>query len=308
MGAVLPCPERLFVAGSEGYVEGGRLLLAGATFGTLYQAVLLFACVAAFADHLEPSPRLASLFGRTLGPYPERQALFRRVARPWVVSLMIGHASAAVLFLLMGEWSRATGPAFYYLANSFLLYFLIPAGMLWQERASSPLLPVFGRGRDWRRRVRDASPSTLLAGLLVVPISVTVILVLFFPLRTGARVQEVLGPDGHSTLSNVLFVGYMLVSAAIAEEFVFRHYLFNRLAALKKGRVGLLAAAVVSSLLFCLGHGAMLSPEWLKFVQIFVLGMSLCACQARLGTEACIALHLAFNLAMILVVAVTGLG
>ena len=60
--------------------------------------------------------------------------------------------------------------------------------------------------------------------------------------------------------------------------------------------------------LFCLGHGAMVSPEWLKYVQVLVLGICLCVGQARLGTEACIVLHLAFNFSMILVVALTRAG
>jgi membrane protease YdiL (CAAX protease family) len=56
------------------------------------------------------------------------------------------------------------------------------------------------------------------------------------------------------------------------------------------------AAICVTSALWALQHEGMISPEWVKWVQIFGVGIVLGVARLRLGLEACMALHFLHNI------------
>lgn len=56
------------------------------------------------------------------------------------------------------------------------------------------------------------------------------------------------------------------------------------------------AAICVTSALWALQHQGMISPEWVKWVQIFGVGIVLGVARLRLGLEACMALHFLHNI------------
>ena len=49
-------------------------------------------------------------------------------------------------------------------------------------------------------------------------------------------------------------------------------------------------------------NAATREPAWVKWVQVFGIGLGLGAARARLGLEACVGLHLGFNLIGALIV------
>lgn len=56
------------------------------------------------------------------------------------------------------------------------------------------------------------------------------------------------------------------------------------------------AAICVTSALWALQHQGMISPEWVKWVQIFGVGIVLGVARLRLGLEACMTLHFLHNI------------
>ena len=89
-----------------------------------------------------------------------------------------------------------------------------------------------------------------------------------------------------------------LVLAAFSEEAIYRGYFQSRLGVflgfLGRRWAGLVSVVVVSAL-WTLGHGGMIDPAWVKWVQIFGIGLVLGAVRVRLGLEGCVGVHLAFN-------------
>jgi membrane protease YdiL (CAAX protease family) len=55
------------------------------------------------------------------------------------------------------------------------------------------------------------------------------------------------------------------------------------------------AAVVVTAVVWALAHGGRVEPEWVKWVQIFGLGLALGVLRLRRGLEACVVVHLLFN-------------
>lgn len=91
-----------------------------------------------------------------------------------------------------------------------------------------------------------------------------------------------------------------LMLAPFAEEIAYRGYiqprvalLLERVAPAKWAAVG--SVALVSAA-WALGHSEMIEPAWVKWGQIAGIGVALGVARMRLGLEACILLHLGFNL------------
>jgi len=92
-------------------------------------------------------------------------------------------------------------------------------------------------------------------------------------------------------------VGAVLMGlVAVAEELVFRLGIQNLLAAWCNwcGRKYWLAI-VATSALWTLGHVGTLDPDWVKFLQIFPVGVALGWLFRKHGIESCIAVHVLFN-------------
>lgn len=269
---------------------------------SLYLLVLLGVSVLALADCL----RLARRRGRSrLELVAECRV---RLVRPWLGGWLLFQGFSAVALLLSGNGGRALGPLLWFGTATLLLPFLLYAGAAWTLRAGHPLLPLLVAWRQGGRAGREAWKWHQAGEFLLLaagPLAATAVLFLVVPWRPAAPVQETFRPEQHGPLANTLFVVYLLVSAAVVEEVMFRHYLVNRLAALRAAsdgrtgsggsRVRTGVAIAAAAALWTLGHGGMVEPAWLKSVQIGLYGLALGTAQVRLGLETAVLLHLLFN-------------
>ncbi len=95
----------------------------------------------------------------------------------------------------------------------------------------------------------------------------------------------------------LLFIGIV-----ITEELIFRFVIPNYLAVqLKLGEKKYWIAIAISSMLWALAHASTLDPEWIKFIQIFPIGLALGVMYKRYGLESCIIAHTGFNILMMLI-------
>ncbi len=123
--------------------------------------------------------------------------------------------------------------------------------------------------------------------------------------KPDAGMARIFGDAPAGAVETAVLLGYVLISAAVSEELIFRHYLLNRLLAIGGGGVWTgwrgvgraMPAILLATALWTLGHGGMIEPAWLKYAQIGVYGIALGVAQIRLGTEASVTLHLLFNAA-----------
>ncbi|KKH65770.1 CPBP family intramembrane glutamic endopeptidase, partial [Methanosarcina mazei] len=94
----------------------------------------------------------------------------------------------------------------------------------------------------------------------------------------------------------------LLLGIVITEEIVFRFVIPNYLAVkFKLGENKYWITIVISSILWALAHANTLDPEWIKFVQIFPVGIVLGVMYKRYGLESCIIAHGGFNILMMYV-------
>lgn len=89
----------------------------------------------------------------------------------------------------------------------------------------------------------------------------------------------------------------LAVAAAFGEELVFRLGIQNMLAYFFRwtGKKYWIAIGL-SALLWTLGHAGSLSPEWVKYVQIFPLGLAFGWAYRKYGLESSFLAHMVFNL------------
>ena len=105
------------------------------------------------------------------------------------------------------------------------------------------------------------------------------------------------GLDGVDHTADLTPIGVGLVGlVAIGEELVFRLGIQNFLATACNwwGRRYWLAI-VATSAIWTLGHAGTLDPDWVKFLQIFPVGIALGWLFRKHGIESCIAVHVLFN-------------
>jgi len=90
-----------------------------------------------------------------------------------------------------------------------------------------------------------------------------------------------------------------LFAVAMAEEITFRLVMQNYVAKIFKldGKKYWIAI-VFSAFLWALAHGTPLNPGWLKFAQIFPIGIALGGLFRKYGLESCMLAHGGFNLIM----------
>lgn len=196
----------------------------------------------------------------------------------WGLGIMILYREAPIPFWLgMGlqMWAQAA-----------LAAVIWPAAVRWSRLAGTPAV-----GALWSPRapavMLGAVATAVLAGLL------TWSMVPLFEQSVSPQMKQV---ERWAMLSGP---GFMLigVGAAVGEELIFRLGFFAGLSRLFRGadRRGLLAA-VISSALWTLMHGAHTEPASIKYLQIFPFGLALCALY-RLGggIEGPILAHALFN-------------
>ncbi len=88
----------------------------------------------------------------------------------------------------------------------------------------------------------------------------------------------------------------VMVAFGFGEEVMFRLGLQNYLALrLKLGGGRYAIAVAVTSAVWALGHANMVSPEWVKLLQMFLIGLPLGYLFRYCGLEACMITHAGFN-------------
>lgn len=99
-----------------------------------------------------------------------------------------------------------------------------------------------------------------------------------------------------------VLVALVMIVAAIGEEITFRLGIQNYLAKqLKLNEDNYWVPVVLTSVLWSIAHANSLEPEWVKFVQIFPMGIVLGFLFKRYGLESCILAHGLFNLSMMFI-------
>lgn len=93
-----------------------------------------------------------------------------------------------------------------------------------------------------------------------------------------------------------------ILAIVISEELLFRFVVPNLTAKLfnfqgKKYWI----AIVISSIFWTIGYANSIYPTWVKFVQIFPIGIALGGIYKRFGLESCIIAHLIFNIVMVFI-------
>lgn len=205
----------------------------------------------------------------------------------------MGHVAFHILFLIFfiaaGASALGVGIAIFYVMLALFAWVLLPTGSYWASlRRRQPLSLLAGRPLVPRSRL------PLFTALFLVPQLVSFTAFALFPWETGKELSEQLKEGSPSPVVLMVLALYLIVSAPVAEELIFRHYALNRLAALKQ--IGLVGASLLTTLVFAMGHTGMMEPAWLKWLQISLFGISLAICQIRINTEACILLHLLLNI------------
>lgn len=182
-----------------------------------------------------------------------------------------------------------------------------------------PLLSFLGlrhtaRGRHLLRfrRADIAETAAWLATILAFVAVWIRVAVRFFGARPHDRIREVFpGSWEEVDLAFVISLYLPILLAPFIEEIIFRGYVQDKLTRLfraaarghraeRAGRGAApwssAAAICVTSALWALQHQGMISPEWVKWVQIFAVGIVLGVARLRLGLEACMALHFLHNI------------
>lgn len=116
--------------------------------------------------------------------------------------------------------------------------------------------------------------------------------------------KNIIESDGSLTQGGGVNFGliFMMISVGISEEISFRFVTQNYLA--KKFtfiRDRYWIAIVISALLWTFAHANTTNPEWVKFVQIFPVGLTLGWMFKKFGLESCIIAHAGFNVIMTLI-------
>jgi membrane protease YdiL (CAAX protease family) len=172
------------------------------------------------------------------------------------------------------------------------------------RRPHLPLVSALFGENHFRRRVRW--DDCLLVGA-VVTIGALAYTIALFTL-TGPRLSSIItGKFGEALRpsfaaeGSYLMAGLLVVAFALGEELVFRLGIQSFLARhLKlKGRKYWIAI-LATTILWTLGHAGVMEPAWVKFAQVFPLGIALGILFWRYGVEITIGVHAVYNVVMML--------
>lgn len=257
-----------------------------------YQLMIIAVYVLAAWDLVRvTSPRHAATAAGTIPDW--RRTM--QIAAGWLAFQIV----AMTVLLFTGNWERANTAVTFYVTNALALFVILPAGLYWQSHNGMPAFPLLIKGPS--RTPIQKRTFVLLAAITLIPLVLSSILLLLIPWRADASQTKRLEPSLHGQASNLLFGTFLLMSAAVAEEAIWRHYFLGRLVAFLRRWIcppsAARIAAVVTSLIFVCGHASMLEPAWLKDVQILIYGISLAVCQVKLGTECAVLVHFIYNVA-----------
>lgn len=127
----------------------------------------------------------------------------------------------------------------------------------------------------------------------------------FFGAHIDPRRLETLRPSrGEPETAAVLSSLFLIIMAPFLEEVMFRGYIQQKIfyvlrrpsgLAYRKG-AALAIAVPATAALWAMIHSGVLVPDWVKWIQIFGVGVVIGSARHRLGLGACIMLHLFFNM------------
>jgi len=158
------------------------------------------------------------------------------------------------------------------------------------DTTGSPLpietpVPVMDRRRYWLTTIGVA-----LGGVVY-----TLILFAITGPSVGIALRDLVDSGSSATITPLTVV--MFLEFAFTEELIFRLGIQNYLAArLSQRRNGYWIAIVLTSIIWTLGHAGSLDPNWIKFAQIFPVGLALGWLYRGNGVESTIIAHSLFNL------------
>ncbi len=88
----------------------------------------------------------------------------------------------------------------------------------------------------------------------------------------------------------------LLAAKSISEEVTFRLFIQNMLGySFKRLRWGYFLTIILTASIWALPHAGVMNPEWVKFAQVFVLGIILGLLMRRQGVASCMIAHMVFN-------------
>lgn len=224
----------------------------------------------------------------------------------WVAVVMIAVQYAIVfgLYFLIGR-ERLTTPVWTTVANA-LVYLISTILIIW--------IPVrfFKKKRPSREDLglKDLPTWTDIGlapvGLIVYLILATVLIAIFssFPFFDATQAQE-LGYNIVNGFDRIVAFFALCIVAPIAEEIVFRGWLYAKLRNLIPGkRLSLILSILLVSILFGIMHG-----QWNVGVNVFAMSVVLCALREVTGTiYSGILLHIIKNTIAFALVYVLGMG
>jgi membrane protease YdiL (CAAX protease family) len=176
---------------------------------------------------------------------------------------------------------------------TLLIY--ISTGSFFSRSLGLPTTPLLKREKKFLKS-KKTYLNILFSLFLIIVFSLT-LFAFTHPTATAdfeKTIRESLGLDVQFGFITFLL---WLVLAAFIEEATFRLFIQNMLAYfLKKMRLGYLLAIIIVSVIWAFGHIGMVNPEWVKFTQIFGIGIILGFLMRKQGVESCIIVHAVLNL------------
>jgi membrane protease YdiL (CAAX protease family) len=155
-----------------------------------------------------------------------------------------------------------------------------------------------------RPAIHWAEAVPLLLGMILLSAAWLKLAVHFFDARIHPQLGELIAQSKEwSEAVNLLRFLPPLLLAPLYEELIYRAYIQDRLLLFfrkkrlpRAGSQALLATAITAGV-WALQHSGMIAPDWVKFIQIFIVGLFLGLARLRLGLEACVLIHALYNAA-----------
>lgn len=153
-----------------------------------------------------------------------------------------------------------------------------------------------------KHAARSFYPPLLFTAVIT---AINFLLVYIYPFSPGKSLPRT-SMETDTLGISILFVTGLVVSFAIIEELIWRHYGVLKLAVLfgKKisGKNALLLSAFITSIIFCFGHSGNAHPAWVKALQIFFLSLFFSFARIKWGTIYAVILHVFINLSAVFAV------
>ena len=200
----------------------------------------------------------------------------------WVLAAYVAANFVVIFFLWFAELfhislASFTRPAIYQTIIATIVYaltILIVIGVPYLAKRQPTTLQTLGLGRLPSWTDIGLAPLTFIAYTLV-SAGLLAIAVAWVPHFPADQVQDVGFKAFGSRSDNILAFMTLVILAPLAEEVLFRGYLYGRL----KGYVPAVLAAIATSLLFAVAHG-----QWNVGLDVFALSLFLCGLRSLTGS------------------------